>query len=279
LTPLVLVANCIPLVSTAIRIFLPDQADYPPRLQALGWKRDLYVRGELGSGPAVAIVGARAATMTAMDRAHALARHAATAGVQVISGGALGVDGAAHRGSLEGHGSTTAVLGSGVDVAYPARHAGLFQQILAHGGALASLLPPGSPPRRGTFVQRNPLIAALADAVIVVEADVRSGSMSTAAAAVKQGRLVAAWPGSRGCDRLLASGAALVESNDDMLALLGATPRYPAPVVLTGDARRVRDALDAGALDVDDIVRQTGLSVGAVLRALPQLEACLTRMQ
>ncbi len=214
-----------------------------------------------------------------MDRAHAIARHVAGQGVHVVSGGALGIDGAAHRGALAGGGTTTVVLGNGVDVAYPARHAGLFAEVLAGGGALVSMLPDGTQPRRGTFVARNPLISALADVTLVIEADVKSGSMSTAAAARRQGRLVAAWPGSRGCDRLLASGAALVEDAGDVLAALAGSPRRPQAVELDGDAARVRDALIAGARGIDQIVIATGLSVREVLRALPQLESCPARMQ
>jgi len=277
LTAVVLVANCCPPVSIAIRDLLPDQADYPPRLLALGWKPTMRVRGAMQTPPvgrSLAIVGARAASQTSMDRAHAVARHAAAAGIHIVSGGALGIDGAAHRGAIEGGGTTTVVLGSGVDVLYPSRHARMFQQIVDAGaGALVSLLPDGTQPRAGTFVQRNPLISALADVVVIVEADVRSGSMSTAAAARKQQRLVAAWPGSKGCDRLLAAGAAIVESAEDVLAALAGTPRYPAPVVLEGDAAQIRDALLAGARGIDQIVRVTGLSVRAVLRALPQLES------
>jgi DNA processing protein len=166
------------------------------------------------------------------------------------------------------------VLGSGVDVLYPSRHARMFQQIVDAGvGALVSLLPDGTQPHRGTFVRRNSLISALADVVVVVEADATSGSMSTAAAARKHGRLVAAWPGSRGCDRLIASGAAIVETTDDAFDALAGSPRYPAPVELDGDAAAVRDALLAGARGIDQIVRVTGLPVRAVLRALPQLES------
>ncbi|HEU4612456.1 MAG TPA: DNA-processing protein DprA, partial [Kofleriaceae bacterium] len=194
-------------------------------------------------------------------------------GVQVVSGGALGIDGAAHRGALAGGGYTVVVLGSGVDVAYPARHAGLFDQIVASGGALVSMFPLGMQPRRGSFVERNALIAALADAVVVIEADVRSGSLSTAAAARKQGRIVAAYPGSPGCQRLIASGAALVEEVADVVAILDGRPRYPAPPSLDDNARKVRDALAAGVRGVDALVRHTGLPVRAVLRALPQLES------
>jgi len=244
------------------------------RIQALGWHRPVYLRGApLGDGPAVAIVGARAASRTAMDRAHALARHLAARGVHVVSGGALGVDGAAHRGALSGRGTTTVVLGSGLDVLYPVRHAPLFCEILAHGGTLAGMLPDGTSPRAGTFPQRNCLIAALADAVIVVEADVRSGSLSTAAAARRYGKIVAAWPGSRGCERLLAAGAAIVEScGDAELALAGTPRRVGAPVVIDPIAKQVQDAIANGAVGIDDIVRHTGLTVRVVLRALPMIE-------
>lgn len=266
------VANCIPPVTTVVL----TSAALPKRLQTLGWTRDIHVRGTLpDEGPAIAIVGARAATSVAMGRAHALARHLADRGVHVVSGGALGIDGAAHRGALAGGGRTTVVLGSGVDVAYPVRHAPLFAEVLARGGALVSLLPDGTSPRRSTFVQRNPLIAALADAVIVVEAEPRSGSLSTAAAATKLGRIVAAWPGSRGCDRLLARGAALVEAVADAELVLAGAPRHLAPPALDPIAIAVRDAIHQGARGVDAIVARTGLSVRAVLRVLPTLERYL----
>jgi DNA processing protein len=212
-----------------------------------------------------------------MGRAHAIAKHLAQRGVHVVSGGALGIDGAAHRGALDGGGTTTVVLGTGVDVMYPARHAPLFRDVLANGGALVSMFPNGSGPRRHTFTKRNELIAALADVVIVVEADVRSGSLSTANAATRHGRLVAAWPGSAGCDRLLAAGAALVENEHDaLLAALG-TPRERPPVTLDPIAAQVRAAIDAGCVSLDDIIRTTGLAVRAVLRALPLIEQTSTR--
>ena len=280
-------ANCIPPVTTALTILMTEEPGYPERLAALGITHSLHVRGQLAAGPAVAIVGARAASQPAMDRAHAWAKHAVSRGVHVVSGGAIGIDGAAHRGALEGAigaaayrgaGTTTVVLGTGIDVLYPARHVRLFHQILASGGALVSMFPRDMQPRPFTFTKRNELIAALADAVIVVEADVHSGSLSTATAARKQGRIVAACPGSRGCNQLLATGAALIETADDVAELLAGRPRYPAPAVLDETASRVRDAIVAGARGVDAIVHHTGLSVRAVLRALPQLES-LARLQ
>ncbi|HEY5923346.1 MAG TPA: DNA-processing protein DprA [Kofleriaceae bacterium] len=257
-------------MTTALAILGPGDAGYPQRLQALGSQHTLHVRGQLAEGPAVAIVGARAATRNGIERAHALAKHVAAAGVHVVSGGAIGIDGAAHRGAGA---ATTVVLGTGIDVIYPERHAALFEAIVAGGGALVSMFPRGMQARAGTFIKRNALIAALADAVVVVEADVRSGSLSTAHAAHNQGRAVAAYPGSPGCARLLATGAAFVESGDDVLALLAGRRRVPAPVMLDDNATRVRDALAAGVRGVDAIVRHTGLSVRAVLRALPQLES------
>jgi DNA processing protein len=278
LTQTARVANCIPLVTVAIDVLRPGQAGYPQRLAALGSRHCLEVVGALREGPSVAIVGARAATRRAMDRAHAIAKHVAGQGVQVVSGGAIGVDGAAHRGALAAAGATTVVLGSGVDVVYPERHRALFDQIVGAGGALVSIYPRGMQPRPGTFTKRNAIIAALADAVIVVEADVRSGSLSTAAAAEKIGRVVAACPGSPGCARLLATGAALVENGDDVLALLAGRRRAAEVAVLDQTAVKVRDAMAAGARGVDAIVCVTGLPVRAVLRALPQLES-LARKQ
>ncbi len=229
----------------------------------------MYVRGPLAmDGPAIAIVGARAASRNAMDRAHTIAKHLAGRGVRVVSGGALGVDGAAHRGALAGGGPTTVVLGSGVDVAYPSRHAPLFAEVVKRGGVLVSMWPDGMPPRRSTFVQRNPLIAALADAVIVVEADLRSGSLSTARAAAEMGRIVAAWPGSRGCSRLLATGASVVEGITDVDAILDGRPRRFEPPALDPITQRVQRAIAEGARGVDEIVNTTKLSVREVIRAL-----------
>jgi len=250
----------------------PGDAGYPQRLGALQTPPTLHVRGALSEGSAIAIVGARAASMKGIERAHAIAKHVAAHGVRVVSGGALGIDGAAHRGAKA---ATTVVLGSGIDVLYPARHIELFEAIVASGGALVSMFPRGTTPRAGTFIKRNAIISALADAVIVVEADVRSGSLSTAGAAFKQGRLVGAAPGSAGCAKLLAQGAALVENGDDALGLLAGRARsHPcAAAVLDENAARVRDAMVAGVRGIDAIVRHTGLSVRAVLRALPQLES------
>jgi len=262
------VANCFPPVTTR----LVEAEALPKRLQALpaGAVRRLYVRGTFAEGPAVAIVGARAASQVGMDRAHAIGRHLAERGVHVVSGGALGIDGAAHRGALAGGGTTTVVLGCGCDVAYPSRHEALFTRVVEAGGALVSKHRDGTQPRRGMFLARNPLIAALADACVVVEADARSGSLATARAARRLGRIVVAWPGSRGCELLLASGAALVEQPSDVEAALAGELRMPQRSV-DPDEETVRAALEAGARSVEQIVTQTRLPVRVVLRALARL--------
>ena len=269
LTDFRLVAICLPPVSTSV--LTPEQL--PQRLRALGWSLPVYSRGVVpGDGPAVAIVGARAASAPGMARAHHVARHLAARGVHVVSGGALGIDGAAHRGVLAVSGRTTVVLGNGLDLAYPRRHAGLFRDVLATGGGTLALLPDGTPPRRSTFPQRNRLIAALADVVLVVEADVRSGSLSTAASARGYRRLVVAWPGTRGCDHLLATGAAIAERPEDVELALAGTPRYPEPPAHDVEVATVAAAIAAGSRGVDAIAARTGLSIRSVLRALPLLE-------
>jgi DNA processing protein len=268
------VANWFPPVTTTSKPLTPGVPGYPERLIALGWTPELRIRGELPPDAAVrsvAIVGARAASRVGMDRAHAAARHLAERGVHIVSGGALGIDGAAHRGALAGCGPTTAVLGSGVDVAYPARHARLFDQIIAGGGALVSMMPDGAEPRRGSFVARNPLIAALADVVVVVEADDRSGSLTTARAATKLGRLIVAYPGSRGCGQLLHAGAALAEAPIDIERGLAGEPRMPKRDV-DPELQAIRAAHAGGARTVDAIAEATGLPVRTVLRGLPLIE-------
>jgi DNA processing protein len=271
LTDVAWVANSSPPVTTAK--LTSDLL--PQRLNALGWREPVFLRGALPSdGPAVAIVGSRAASKAGMERAHQLARHLGARGIHVVSGGALGIDGAAHRGALAAGATTTVVLGNGLDIAYPARHAQMFRDVLARGGGLASLWPDGVEPRPYMFPRRNHLIAALADAVIVVEADVRSGSLSTAQAARKLGRIVAAWPGTRGCARLLTTGAGIVETDEDAELAVRGTPRMPPPVVLDPITQQVKDAIGRGASSVEAICKLTGLSVRAVLRALPLLERC-----
>jgi DNA processing protein len=178
----------------------------------------------------VAIVGARAASLAGCSRAKALAERAAELGWAVVSGGALGIDAAAHRGALAARRPTFAVLGCGIDVVYPDRHAALFEEIAASGGLLTEY-PPGTPPRGRQFPARNRLVAALADLVVVVEARIGSGALVTARLAARLGRRLLAVPGSPGTEALLTSGAAERIDDDAGLAVaLSGGPAAPARV-------------------------------------------------
>jgi DNA processing protein len=184
------------------------------------------------------------------------------------------VDAAAHRGALEVGGATVAVLGSGLDVAYPARNRPLFGEICDAGGALVSPFAAGMPPRPGCFVRRNRVIAAMADAVIVIEASLGSGSLHTAAAAHEYGRVLGAVPGTPGCEALIAQGAALATSAEDVLAALAGRPRRPQVALPEDGSERARvlAVLDDDARDEDDIADSTGLAIRQVSRALAGLE-------
>jgi len=269
------VANCYPLVRQLDpRIITPDAASYPRRLRAAhGARHVLHVRGTVAEPAlAVAIVGARAATIAAITAAHELARALATGGATVVSGGALGVDAAAHRGALAASGATVAVLGCGVDVVYPARNARLFDQIVGGGGALVSTVPDGTPPVPGLFVARNAVIAALSDVVIVIEAGAASGSLYTARAAIALGRPVGAVGDSPGVRRLHAAGAAVIERAADVIALAAGQGRRIEPASVDARAVTVARAIGAGGT-VADLVDRTGLAPRAVACALLDLEA------
>ena len=249
---------------------------YPQRLKRVpDAPAELHVRGRLGDRAiSVAIVGARAASGHAAATARELASELAEAGALVVSGGAVGVDAAAHRGALDARGATVAVLGCGLDVVYPARNRPIFQSICTGGGALISTVAHDAPPRRGHFVRRNRVIAGLADMVILVEAGPASGALYTAAAASAYGRGVGAGPGSPGCEALLAGGAALVESAADVLAALEGNPRKPNAVLPEpgSDSAAVLAALGPAAASEDEIAENTGLAVRQVTRALSGLE-------
>lgn len=255
---------------------LLDLADAPPLL---------HVRGDLAAlhGQAVAIVGARNATLQGGRDARAVAQALSGSGVTVVSGMALGIDAAAHAGALDAAGATVAVVGTGVDVVYPSRHRALADRIAGQ-GAIVSEFALGTPPRAHHFPQRNRLIAALSRGVLVVEAALRSGSLITARLAAELGRDVFAMPGSihaplaRGCHRLIRDGAALVESAQDVLDELGLGRRASPP---KGSARPAVTAVPADALGaalahdpltIDAICERCGLSPEAVVAELFRLE-------
>lgn len=268
-----------------------DDARYPHRLRALGHDAPPIVyalgRVERLQEPAVAIVGTRHATAPGLRAARRLARAAAAGGATVVSGLARGVDAAAHEGALDGRpGATIAVLGTGLDVAYPADHRTLQDRIAAD-GLLLSELPPGLRATRGSFPERNRLIAALAPVTAVVEAGEGSGALLTATAAQALGHEVAAVPGSfesvscRASNRLLRDGAHVIADEADLLVLLrlhGAAARATraerdaVPPALDDAERAIWFALETGPLPLDELVLRAGRTADACLAAVTTLE-------
>ncbi|HYV66469.1 MAG TPA: DNA-protecting protein DprA, partial [Myxococcales bacterium] len=249
----------------------------------------------------VALVGARAADEPALRLSRRLAEGLAALGIEVVSGGARGVDAEAHAGALWGGGSTVAVLGTGVDVAYPPENAALFDRIAAGGGAVVSEVPPGTPPSPQNFPRRNRTIAGLAHATVVVRATAESGALITAKHAASSARPVFAVPGeageplAAGPHHLLASGAAApIRSAEEIARLLGWLPHgesgarkdaelalgqpaagAPAPSgqLLEGPARRVWELLDERrGLHVDALATRAQLRPQEALRWLTELE-------
>jgi DNA processing protein len=242
----------------------------------------LYVRGDVSllGRRALAIVGSRNPTPQGLANAESFARAFSQAGVTIASGLALGIDTAAHRGALEGPGSTIAVLGTGIDVAYPARNTALHERIAAS-GALVSELPLGTPAVASNFPRRNRLISGLAHGVLVVEAAISSGSLITARMAAEQGRDVFAIPGSihsplaKGCHALIKQGAKLVENAADVLDELAAA-RGNAPPVRAAPGDPAADALLAHlgheVCDLDTLASRAGLTPAEVSSMLLKLE-------
>jgi DNA processing protein len=267
-----------------------EDARYPRALRHVhDPPRRLHVRGVLAAvprafdAPAIAVVGSRDATAYGLAVATELGRGLAAAGIVVVSGLALGIDGAAHRGALDAGGATIAVAGSGTDVVYPRQHRALRAAILAH-GAVLSEHPPGTQPLKGHFPRRNRIISGLALGVVVVEAAVHSGSLSTARHALEQGREVFAVPGPVGAPRsygphaLLKRGARLVETVDDILAELPpgiALPRLEGrsdQPTLPPEMAAVLAGIRAGIDTVDALATRCGVKVPEILGNLLALE-------
>lgn len=220
-----------------------------------------------------AIVGARAASRRGCDAASELASGLARTGAAIVSGGAFGIDAAAHEGALAHGAPTFALLGCGTDVVYPDRHGQLFARIAGTGGLLSEY-PPGTPPRRGQFPARNRLIAGLAEAVVVVEAAFRSGALITAKLARVLGRPLFAVPGSPGTDALVRAGhASPASSAEDVLrCLAGETPNRPSVVQPPGRFSAILDAIASGANSPADLCKQVGIALPSLLAALAEAE-------
>jgi DNA processing protein len=248
------------------------EAGFPPKLGAIPEPPEwLRLRGDLGgpTRPRAAVVGARRCDDYGRDMARSIA---------------AGVDGAAHEGALEAGGHTVAVLGGGVDVAFPAEHGPLFDRILSAGGALVSEQEDGHPATRWTFPRRNRIVSGLCGAVVVVQAAEESGALITARWARRQGVPVLAVPGestnplSRGPIELLRQGACVAASAADVLEVLGLVGQAELPLPeraapeLDGEAAAVYAALSRTPRHAGAVARAAGLEPGAALAALLALE-------
>jgi DNA processing protein len=264
------------------QIVVLGDARYPPLLlQTADPPLLLYVQGQVSvlGLPALAIVGSRNPTPQGADNAREFAHALSDAGLAIVSGLALGIDGAAHEGALAGRSPTVAVVGTGLDRVYPARHRHLAHRI-AQTGAIVSEYAPGMPPLQANFPQRNRLIAGMTRGTLVVEAALQSGSLITARLASEAGREVFAIPGSihspqsRGCHALLKQGAKLVESAQDVLEELRFADR-PArassdPAAAPGDP--VLDALGHDPATLDTLGARTGWGAAELAAHLLDLE-------
>ena len=252
-------------------------ADPPPVLFFKG-------RLELLLRPALAIVGSRNATAQGLANAEGFARALSAAGFTIVSGQALGIDTAAHRGALDAAGSTIAVIGTGADIVYPARNRDLAHAIAA-GGLIVSEFPLGTPALAANFPRRNRIISGLARGVLVVEAALRSGSLITARLAGEQGRDVFAIPGSihsplsKGCHVLIKQGAKLVDSAADIIEELGgiaAAAVGDADDATSADADTPKGvlltAMGYDAIGYDTLQQRSGLAADVLSTLLLELE-------
>ncbi|MFN0314385.1 MAG: DNA-processing protein DprA [Burkholderiales bacterium] len=262
-----------------------QSADYPPALKEINLAPTLlYAMGrrELLVSEKLAVVGSRNPTAQGEKNALAFAQALSEANLTIVSGLALGIDACAHWGALKGHGSTIAVVGTGLDRVYPARNRDLART-LAQDGLLLSEFPLGTPPIAGNFPRRNRILSGLSLGCLVVEAAIGSGSLITAQLAGEQGREVFAIPGSihsplsKGCHALIKQGAKLAETANDVLEELGWGTSEPngegarrAP--LSADDEALLMAVGFDPVDLDSLCDRSGLTVDKLSAQLLQLE-------
>jgi len=263
--------------------------DYPRRLlEIAGPPVVLYGKGRRGllNATSLAVVGSRNATPQGLQNAQAFARDLSQRGWCIVSGLALGIDAAAHEGGLAGSGSTVAVVGTGLDIVYPARNHALAHRIAAE-GLILSEFPLGTPAHARNFPRRNRIISGLSLGVLVVEAALQSGSLITAREAAEQGREVFAIPGSihsplaKGCHQLIKQGAKLVETAQDMLEELGSAGPIQLPltaneavaeIAVDGPEASLLAALGHDPQDVETLVVRANLTPDRVYAMLLTLE-------
>jgi DNA processing protein len=274
------------------RVLIQSDEHYPAMLREIyDPPLVLYVKGELTAKDrnAVAMVGSRQTTHYGIESARKLAYQLAYVGVTVVSGGARGIDTAAHQGALAAKGRTICVLGTGINLVFPPENKELFERITAN-GAVITQFPFNRNGDKQTFAIRNRIIAGMTLGTVVVEADLHSGALITSNFATEYGRQVFAVPGridsprSKGCHDLIKKGAKLCEGAEDILSefeyLFPSSNKPPSPgetgvlpaLELSANEQKVYDALDAEERSIDEVIRRSGLPSSAVSAALLGLE-------
>jgi DNA processing protein len=281
---------------SGVRVVMRDDAEYPKNLREIyDPPLVLYVKGALRENErmAIAIVGSRRTTLYGQEMSRKLAYQLARLGVTVVSGLARGIDTAAHKGALQAKGRTVAVIGCGIDVVYPPENKKLADEIVEKGGAVVTEFPFGVKPDRQNFPMRNRIISGWSLGVVVVEANLKSGALITAAQAAEQGRQVFAVPGradsilSRGANKLIKDGAKLTEDVEDVLTEFEyLLPRKPesaeaaeprnggteAALKLSETEAKVMALIGQEEIAIDEIIRGSGLTSAAVSATLLGLE-------
>lgn len=269
-----------------IMFVTPYDSNYPKSLLKIhGYPMGLFLKGKLPKAerPSAAIIGARNCTNYGRQMAVYLARELSRAGVQVISGLASGIDGAGHQGALEAGGDTYGVLGCGINICYPKENYMLYEQMVKKGGVLTEFVP-GEPPKPCNFPMRNRIISGLSDAILVIEAREKSGSLITANLGLEQGKEIFSLPGrvtdplSKGCNRLIYEGAGVLLSPDVVLEFFelqrGKILRVHEKKLngLAKNEKMVYSCLDLQPKNLEEIVKLSGLSVSDCMSTLIELE-------
>lgn len=261
-----------------IRLLLVEDPEFPRLLREMpNAPHALYVRGALMESETIAIVGTRKATELGLTTAYTFAEGMALTGMAVVSGLAIGIDGAAHDGCIRAGGKSVAVLPCGIDIVYPSIHKKLAERILEAGGALISEYPPGTPPLPYRFLERNRIVSGLSRAIIVIEAPTRSGSLVTARFALEQNREIFVVPGPvnhknyRGSHALIRSGGRILTSIDELLEDLGMAPAGNS--TFSHDELMVMEAFAGSSkpLAIDEIIERTKLTASAATIAISML--------
>jgi len=263
-----------------------EHPHFPERLRKIpNGPKGIFVKGRLPEDkrPSIAVVGARNCSSYGKNLALWFAGELAAGGVQIISGMARGIDGYSHRGALKENGPPFAVLGGGADICYPEENRDIYERLIREGGIISEN-PPGTPPMRHLFPLRNRLISGLSDAVLIIEAKEKSGSLITADYALEQGRDVYAAPGrlgdalSGGCNNLIRQGAGILISPEKLMEELGVlsdfdkTKKEKNKIPLETSENLVYSCLSLQAKNLEDICFQTKLPLVEVLRILTSLE-------